>query len=63
MKHPQLSRAADLPTMCPTIGTARLPGPFTAPAVRAATSCDRMHRAGRERPGPAPRRIDNQETR
>ncbi|RQT56805.1 hypothetical protein E2P84_21945 [Burkholderia cepacia] len=63
MKHPQLSRAADLPTMCLTIGTARLSGPFNGLAVPAATSCDRMHRAGRERPGFAPRRTDNQETR
>ncbi|ORT86912.1 hypothetical protein B7G54_10655 [Burkholderia puraquae] len=63
MKHPQLSRAADLPTMCRTIGTGHLSGPFKGVAVPAATSCDRVPRAGRERPGPAPRRIDNQETR
>ncbi|OXJ20111.1 hypothetical protein CFB39_09160 [Burkholderia sp. AU6039] len=63
MRHPQLSRAVDLPTMCRTIGTARLFGPFTGLAVPAATSCDRMQRAGCERPGLAPRRIDNQETR
>ncbi|QOH34213.1 hypothetical protein C7S14_4860 [Burkholderia cepacia] len=49
--------------MCRTIGTARLSGPFNGLAVPAATSCDRMPRAGRERPGPAPRRTDNQETR
>ncbi|AYQ38493.1 hypothetical protein CVS37_10525 [Burkholderia lata] len=63
MKHPQLSRAADLPTMCRTIGTARLSGPFSGRAVPAATSCDRVQCTGRERPGLAPRRIDNQETR
>ncbi|MPV69342.1 hypothetical protein GD429_26750 [Burkholderia sp. BE17] len=63
MKHPQLSRAADSPTMCRTIGTARVAGPSTGLAVRAALSCDRTPHAGRKRPGRAPRHIDNQETR
>ncbi|TDA43574.1 hypothetical protein EVG18_31970 [Burkholderia pyrrocinia] len=63
MKHPQLSRAADSPTMCRTIGAARAAGPFMGVAARAALSCGRTHHAGRERPGRAPRHIDNQETR
>ncbi|AXF20688.1 hypothetical protein CUJ89_09480 [Burkholderia pyrrocinia] len=62
LKHPQLSRAADSPTMCRTIGAARISSPFTGVAVPAVESCDRTHHAGRERPGLVPRHTDNQET-
>ncbi|ABI87163.1 hypothetical protein Bamb_1605 [Burkholderia ambifaria AMMD] len=37
--------------------------PFTGLAGTCVASCERAHRAGRERPGVAPRQIDNQETR
>ncbi|AZQ51168.1 hypothetical protein D5R55_09215 [Burkholderia cenocepacia] len=33
MRHPQLSRAADLPTMCRTIGAARMAGAGASPAM------------------------------
>ncbi|RQU34387.1 hypothetical protein DF146_12755 [Burkholderia cenocepacia] len=38
MKHPQLSRAADLPTMCRTIGAAGMTGACTSPAMPAVAS-------------------------
>ncbi|MPV55715.1 hypothetical protein CFB46_12910 [Burkholderia sp. HI2761] len=63
MKDPQLSRAADLPTMCRTIGAARMAGSCTSPAMLSRRVERPTRYAGRERPGPAPPPIDNQETR
>jgi hypothetical protein len=63
LKHPQLSRRTNSPTMSRTIGTARAFGRFEDVAGLAVASRDRARDGGRERPGIAPRQIDNLETR
>ncbi|RQZ40173.1 hypothetical protein DIE16_09345 [Burkholderia sp. Bp9090] len=66
MKHPQLSRRANSPTMFRTIGAARASGlsrALRARAPRRATGPVMPAANSRERPGIAPRQIDNQETR
>ncbi|WP_269505243.1 hypothetical protein [Burkholderia sp. IMCC1007] len=63
MKHPQFSRRANSPTMFRTIGAARASGLLADVAGVAVASRDRARDGGRERPGSAPRQIDNLETR
>ncbi|OXI73336.1 hypothetical protein CFB81_08455 [Burkholderia sp. AU28863] len=62
MRHPQLSRAADLPTMCWTIGTARMAGACASQAMPVVAPRSRRVTPVANGQSLAPPHIDNQET-